>query len=61
MTIPKPTVGGSIRPLDEVERDYILAVFHAMDGNRARTAKMLNIGIATLYRKLTEYGATGNA
>lgn len=52
----KPTIDGGIRSLEEVEREYILAVLHAMGDNRTRTANVLNIGIATLYRKLNEYG-----
>jgi len=52
----KPTVNGGIRPLEEMEREYILAALDAMGDNRTRTASALNIGIATLYRKLNEYG-----
>lgn len=52
----KPIVNGRIRPLDEMEREYILSALHAMGDNRTRTANALNIGIATLYRKLNEYG-----
>jgi len=47
---------GEIRPLADVERDYILAVLNANDGNKARAAEQLEIGTATLYRKLKEYG-----
>lgn len=47
---------GETRPLSDVERDYILAVLKANGGNRARTAAQLQIGPATLYRKLKEYG-----
>ena len=42
--------------LAEVERKHILAVLHASDGNRAKAAATLGIGVATLYRKLKEYG-----
>jgi len=56
MALPKPAITGSIMPLADVERDYILAAMHAMGDNKARTAAVLNIGIATLYRKLNEYG-----
>ena len=45
-----------LRPLAEVERDYITAVVRASGGNRARAAASLGIGEATLYRKLKEYG-----
>ena len=48
---------GSPCSLAEVERKHILAVLHAADGNRAKAAATLGIGVATLYRKLKEYGA----
>ena len=46
---------GEVRPLADVERDYILAVLNATEGNKARAAEQLGIGTATLYRKLKEY------
>jgi DNA-binding NtrC family response regulator len=46
---------GEVRSLAEVEREHVLAVLAANDGNRARTAEQLRIGVATLYRKLREY------
>jgi transcriptional regulator with PAS, ATPase and Fis domain len=52
-----PAPRGSARALDEVEREHILSVLAANDGNQARTAKQLNIGTATLYRKLKQYAA----
>ncbi|QEM67564.1 sigma-54-dependent Fis family transcriptional regulator [Geobacter sp. FeAm09] len=45
-----------IRPLEEIERDYILGVLHVVGDNKAQAAAELNIGPATLYRKLKEYG-----
>jgi len=47
-----------VRPLSDVERDYILSVLRVVGGNRAKAAEKLGIGIATLYRKLKEYGKT---
>ncbi|MEO6420959.1 MAG: helix-turn-helix domain-containing protein, partial [Polyangiaceae bacterium] len=47
---------GAILPLEEVERQYILAVLEANGGNRTKTAVDLRIGAATLYRKLKGYG-----
>jgi DNA-binding NtrC family response regulator len=47
--------GGSIRPLREVEKDYILATLDAKRGNRKRAAAQLGIGVATLHRKLKAY------
>ena len=46
----------NILPLEEVEKQYILSVLDSFDGNKTRTAETLNIGIATLYRKLNSYG-----
>jgi two-component system, NtrC family, response regulator HydG len=45
----------SIRPLWEVERDYILATLRLCQGNKTRTAKALRIAQDTLYRKLKQY------
>ena len=46
-----------MRPLEEVERDYILAALRANDGNKTRGAQQFKIGAATLYRKLKGYKA----
>ncbi|MBI4509300.1 MAG: sigma 54-interacting transcriptional regulator [Deltaproteobacteria bacterium] len=44
------------RALAEVERQHILATLEASGGNHAKTAALLGIGKATLYRKLRGYG-----
>jgi two-component system, NtrC family, response regulator HydG len=44
-----------VRPLREIERDYILAALERNHGNRTLTAQQLKIGPATLFRKLREY------
>jgi two-component system response regulator HydG len=54
--IPTPSVSGPVRALDEIEKDYILAVLDINGGNQTRTAEQLGIGSATLYRKLKSYG-----
>jgi DNA-binding NtrC family response regulator/predicted hydrocarbon binding protein len=59
--IPDPTISGSVRALQEIEKDYILAALALNDGNQVRTAKQLAIGTATLYRKLKQYGSGGKA
>jgi DNA-binding NtrC family response regulator len=46
----------TVRPLRDVEKDYILAVLERSEGNRTRAAKLLGIGSATLYRRLKQYG-----
>ncbi len=45
-------------PLDmaAVEKAHIIKVLAATAGNKAEAARLLNIGIATLYRKVDEYG-----
>jgi len=58
--LPALPLPGDVRRLDEVERDYILAVLHATGGNRAQAAAKLGIGAATLYRKLKRYGAAAS-
>jgi two-component system NtrC family response regulator len=39
-----------------IEEQHIKRVLNHTNGNRAEAARLLNIGIATLYRKLKEYG-----
>ncbi len=47
-----------MRALDEIEKDYILAVLDLNGGNQTRSAAQLGIGSATLYRKLKSFGVT---
>ncbi|MBN2489809.1 MAG: sigma 54-interacting transcriptional regulator [Planctomycetes bacterium] len=57
---PKPVVNeGTVQPLSEVEKEYILAVLERNGGNQTRSAEQLRIGSATLYRKLKKYGLLG--
>jgi two-component system response regulator HydG len=44
-----------VRPLHDVERDYILSVLHRNGGNKAQTAEQLRINTTTLFRKLKRY------
>ena len=46
----------AVRPLADVERDYIVAALAANDGNKAKTAEQLDIAPATLFRKLRRFG-----
>jgi DNA-binding NtrC family response regulator len=55
--IPSAYAPGDVRPLEDVERDYIVSVVRTNHGNKAAAAEQLKIGIATLYRKLKRYGA----
>jgi DNA-binding NtrC family response regulator len=54
---PQPVaMVGQVRPLGEVEKEYIVAALACNEGNQTRTAVQLHIGAATLYRKLKSYG-----
>jgi DNA-binding NtrC family response regulator len=53
---PIAAVGGAVRPLHEIEKEYILGALDLNGGNQTRTAEQLEIGSATLYRKLKSYG-----
>jgi DNA-binding NtrC family response regulator len=59
--LPKLNPSGPVRPLADVERQYIIAALELNAGNQARTAEQLQIGSATLYRKLKRYGLLGPA
>ena len=41
--------------LDGIEKAHIQKVLHLAKGNKAEAAKILNIGLTTLYRKIEEY------
>jgi two-component system response regulator HydG len=50
-------VGGLVgMTMAQVEREVIRQSLGSNEGNRERTAKMLEIGERTLYRKIKEYG-----
>jgi DNA-binding NtrC family response regulator len=57
LAVPAAFAPGEVRPLEDVEREYILAVLRASGGNKVRAAEQLGIGTATLYRKLQQYEA----
>ena len=42
--------------LKSVERNHIIKVLHHTHGNKTETARLLKIGLTTLYRKIEEYG-----
>ena len=42
--------------LKSVERNHIIRVLHHTNGNKTETARLLKIGLTTLYRKIEEYG-----
>jgi two-component system response regulator HydG len=47
---------GTLLPLEEVERRYIVRVLEAVHGHRTRAAEILGLDRKTLYRKLERYG-----
>jgi len=58
--IPRPRpASGAVRPLEEIEKEYILAALEQNGGNQTHTARQLHIGAATLYRRLKHYGLIG--
>lgn len=52
--LPTSESGNSFA-MSSVEKDHILKVLNYTKGNKAEAARLLDIGIATLYRKLDEY------
>jgi DNA-binding NtrC family response regulator len=42
--------------LTNVEKSHIQLVLNHTKGNKTETARLLNIGLSTLYRKIEEYG-----
>jgi DNA-binding NtrC family response regulator len=57
---PPLRANGEHRTLAEVEREVILSTLSAERGSRARTAERLEIGQATLFRKLKQYQSEGH-
>jgi DNA-binding NtrC family response regulator len=43
-----------IRPLDQVEREYVLQVYEAAGRNKTRAAKLIGLSLNTLKKKLNE-------
>jgi DNA-binding NtrC family response regulator len=51
---PASETGGGIKPLAEIENQYIKTVFARLDKNYTRTAKVLGISLNTLKKKLAD-------
>ena len=51
---------GASLSLEEVEKEHILATLALNGGNQTHTARQLQIGLATLYRRLKSYGLIGS-
>ena len=54
--VAKPTVVGELEPLKDVERRHILSVYEAVGHNKSQAARVLDIGLQTMHRKLKAYG-----
>lgn len=61
LALPCVYAFGDVQSLEEVERDYILAVLRANNGDKATAAMQLQIGTATLCRKLKQHEAAGRS
>ena len=48
-------VNGMFKELEEIEEKYIELVLKAQNGNRSRTAKILNIDRKTLLAKIKKF------
>lgn len=57
LTSPRPASPDAVRPLAEVEREYVRAAVEACGGNRSEAARRLGIGRNTLLRKLGSGGS----
>jgi two-component system response regulator HydG len=54
--VPEAQGPATLRSLAEVEREHVLRVLAACDGNQVDAAATLGIGRTTLWRKLRSYG-----
>lgn len=50
-----PANGPDVYELAQVAKQHIQKVLHYTNGNKAEAARLLNVGLATLYRKMDEY------
>ena len=61
LAFPSPVATkGGLRSLEQIEKEYIIAALKVNGGNQTHTAEQLEIGSATLYRKLKRYGMIGD-
>jgi DNA-binding NtrC family response regulator len=52
----KRTAVGELEPLKAVERRHIVSVYEAVGRNKSQAARVLDIGLQTMHRKLKAYG-----
>jgi two-component system, NtrC family, response regulator len=53
---PAAEAVGSEAALSTIERSHIAKILQQTKGNKTETARLLHIGLTTLYRKIQEYG-----
>ncbi|MCA1959468.1 MAG: hypothetical protein LDL33_01635 [Desulfomonile sp.] len=54
------TIDGSrVKPLREVRKEHILHVLRSADGDLDRAGRILGISVASLRRRIKEYGLGG--
>src|SRR6185312_1820858 len=59
---PLPEGGhpSGVVPIAEMEKEAIFSALKRVSGDKMKAAKLLGIGKTTLYRKLKEYGMSGD-
>jgi transcriptional regulator of acetoin/glycerol metabolism len=57
-TIQTKNISLSAFDLASVEKLHIQRILNHTNGNKTETARLLNIGLTTLYRKIEEYNIT---
>ena len=57
-TITSKNISLSAFDLASVEKLHIQRILNHTNGNKTETARLLNIGLTTLYRKIEEYNIT---
>ena len=56
MVKPSTVAIAANRPLEEIEKEAILATLEDSGGNKSETARKLGINRKTLHKKLKDYG-----
>jgi len=51
----QPETGGTVFELSIVEKNHIRKILQFTKGNKTEAARLMNIGLTTLYRKIEEY------
>jgi two-component system NtrC family response regulator len=51
----QPESGGTVFDLSTVEKNHIRKILQYTKGNKTEAARLMNIGLTTLYRKIEEY------